>query len=194
MVLHPECQKRAYKEIVSVVGPNALPDLNDRASLPYVESVVQELLRWHPVAELGVPHLATKDDVYNGMFIPKGSMVVANIRGMSRNEAVYSNPDEFDPTRFLSRPQGKGEPHFTSVFGFGRRICPGRHFATLVLWHAIACTLAALEIIPQTDEMGNPALPKVAFSEGLVSEPFPFEYNVRPRSEAARRLIAQIES
>ncbi|KAL0568631.1 hypothetical protein V5O48_013350 [Marasmius crinis-equi] len=190
MVLYPECQKRAYKEIVSVTGQNALPDSNDRELLPYVECIVQEVLRWNVVAALGAPHRAINDDVYKGMFIPKGAMVIANIRGMSRDENMYSNPTAFDPNRFLPEPQGKGEPYFTAAFGFGRRICPGRHFASLALWHAIACTLATLEIIPVKDEMGDPKLPEVAFAEGLVSEPLPFEYDVRLRSEAAKRLIA----
>jgi cytochrome P450 len=80
-----------------------------------------------------------EDDVYRGMFIPKGSLVFANIRyasfdssgsgvmlnfprGMSLDEAVYSDPKSFFPERFLPKPAGKGEPHFSNVaFGFGRR-------------------------------------------------------------------------
>jgi len=46
MVLHPECQKRAREEIDAVIGLDRLPELSDRESLPYVESVVQEALRY----------------------------------------------------------------------------------------------------------------------------------------------------
>ena len=46
MVLHPQCQKRAYDEIISAVGEKTLPDLKDRNSLPYVECIVQEVLRY----------------------------------------------------------------------------------------------------------------------------------------------------
>ncbi|KAL0563609.1 hypothetical protein V5O48_018456, partial [Marasmius crinis-equi] len=168
MVLDPECQKRAYDEIVTVVGENSLPDLKDRESLPYVECIVQEVVRWNVIAPFSVPHRAINDDYFNGMFIPKGSMILPNARGMSIDENVYSNPKTFNPSRFLPQPQGKGEPHFTAAWGFGRRICPGRHLASLVLWHAIACTLAVLEIVPKTDEMGKPVLPEVGFSEGLI--------------------------
>jgi cytochrome P450 len=80
-----------------------------------------------------------QDDVYRGMFIPKGSLVFANIRhatfrtfgwglmlnftrGMSLDETVYSDPTSFSPERFLPKPAGNGEPYFNSVaFGFGRR-------------------------------------------------------------------------
>lgn len=96
MILAPEVQKKAQAEIDTVIGPNRLPTLADRGNLPYVNAVVKELLRWHNVAPLGerpsftinhstesfflgVPHAATEDGVINGYFIPKGSLVVANL-------------------------------------------------------------------------------------------------------------------
>lgn len=45
MVLYPECQARAQEEIDAVIGNGRLPELSDRASLPYVESILQETLR-----------------------------------------------------------------------------------------------------------------------------------------------------
>lgn len=45
MVLYPEQQSRAQKEIDSVIGPDRLPEFGDRASLPYVECILQETLR-----------------------------------------------------------------------------------------------------------------------------------------------------
>ncbi|KAJ7235209.1 cytochrome P450 [Mycena rebaudengoi] len=56
------------------------PGFEDRGQLPLVECIMQETLRWHPPTELGVPHALMEDAVYEGMFIPKGSTVFANIR------------------------------------------------------------------------------------------------------------------
>ncbi|KAK1224689.1 hypothetical protein PQX77_012362 [Marasmius sp. AFHP31] len=189
MVHHPECQKRAYEEIISVIGTDNLPDSNDRESLPYIECVVQEVLRWSPVVPLGVPHRAINDDIFNGHYIPKGAIVIANLRGMSLDKNVYSSPEAFDPARFLPRPEGRGEPPFASTFGFGRRICPGRYLAPLVLWNAIACTLAVLEIVPVENEQGHPQLPELTFLDSAVRSPTPFEFAVRPRSEPAKKLL-----
>ncbi|KAK1231443.1 hypothetical protein PQX77_005423 [Marasmius sp. AFHP31] len=191
MILHPECQQRAYKEIVTVVGESALPDLNGREFLPYVGCIVQEVHRWNVVGPFGMPHRAINDDVYNGMLVPKGAMVIPNVRGMSLDEDVYSNPKAFDASRFLPKPEGKGEPRFAAAWGFGRRICPGRHYADLAVRHAIACTLTTLEIILKTDEMGNPKLPEVTYTGETVCEPLPFEFDVCPRSAAAMKLIDQ---
>jgi cytochrome P450 len=53
MVLHPEAQRRAQTEIDNVVGMGRLPDFGDEASLPYVSALVNEVMRWHPVAPVG---------------------------------------------------------------------------------------------------------------------------------------------
>ena len=102
MAHHLDIQRNAQAEIDKVVGRDRLPNYSDRVLLPYVEALYKEVLRWHPVAPLGVPHCLypEKDDNYRGepepaqklderdlqylwsigMFIPKGSTVIANIR------------------------------------------------------------------------------------------------------------------
>ena len=92
MVLNPEVQKRAQAEIDAVVGTVRLPDFDDRSSLPYVEAIYRETLRWHPVAplgkfveihllflisdDLGVSHATSVADVYGGYFIPHGMIPI----------------------------------------------------------------------------------------------------------------------
>jgi len=54
MVLYPDVQKHAQAEIDSVIGMDRLfPTFEDRASLPYVEAILREVLRWHPIVPLG---------------------------------------------------------------------------------------------------------------------------------------------
>ena len=54
MTLYPEVQRKAQTEIDQVVGTSRLPDFSDQDALPYVQAVLKEVLRWHPVASLGV--------------------------------------------------------------------------------------------------------------------------------------------
>lgn len=79
MTVYPEVQRKAQEEIDRVVGRDRLPTMADRQNLPYVEAVVREVLRWQPVAPMGLPHTSTADDVCEGYFIPKGSMLLANV-------------------------------------------------------------------------------------------------------------------
>lgn len=53
MVLHPEIQKTAQNEIDSAIGTGRLPEFSDRGSLPYINAILNESLRWHPVVPLG---------------------------------------------------------------------------------------------------------------------------------------------
>lgn len=55
-----------------------LPTFEDQDKLPTLMAAVMESQRWAPVAPIGVPHRTTEDDVYNGYFIPEGSVVMAN--------------------------------------------------------------------------------------------------------------------
>jgi cytochrome P450 len=52
MALHPEAQARARKEIDSVIGRDRLPTFSDRESLPFMECVFKESLRWGTPAPL----------------------------------------------------------------------------------------------------------------------------------------------
>lgn len=52
MALHPEIQERAREEIDRVLGGN-MARHEDRTSLPYVNAMIKEIMRWGPVAPLG---------------------------------------------------------------------------------------------------------------------------------------------
>ncbi|KAG1723174.1 cytochrome P450, partial [Suillus paluster] len=79
MTLYPDVQKKAQAEIDAVVGPDRLPSFADRESLPYIEALVKEVLRWNAVVPTSVPHRVTDDDIHDGYYIPKGSLIIANI-------------------------------------------------------------------------------------------------------------------
>ncbi|KAH9977456.1 cytochrome P450, partial [Russula compacta] len=93
MALYPDVLKRAQAELDEVVGHDRLPLLSDRPRLPYIEAIVLESLRWHPVAPLGFPHRLTEDDYYEGYFLPKGTLVQANVWKITRDPLVYPNPN-----------------------------------------------------------------------------------------------------
>ncbi|KAG6908733.1 hypothetical protein DXG01_003578, partial [Tephrocybe rancida] len=113
-----------------------------------------------------------EDDIYRGMLIPKGSTVISNIRAMSLDEEIYSDPHTFNPARFLPRPEGNEEPHPDEnlVFGFGRRICPGRHLADGSVWIALASILATFNISRAVKEDGTEIIPDTSlpFKAGLA--------------------------
>ncbi|KAG6329311.1 hypothetical protein ID866_9777 [Astraeus odoratus] len=79
MTLYPNVQKVAQAEIDAIVGFDRLPSFSDRDSLPYIEALVKEVLRWHVAGPLGFAHCASEDDIHHGYYIPKGSLVIPNV-------------------------------------------------------------------------------------------------------------------
>jgi cytochrome P450 len=53
MAMYPDVQKKAQAEIDAVIGCDRLPDLDDLDSLPFIDAVVKETLRWQPVIPMG---------------------------------------------------------------------------------------------------------------------------------------------
>ncbi|RXW15021.1 hypothetical protein EST38_g10834 [Candolleomyces aberdarensis] len=193
LAMYPEVQKRAQKEIDEVMGFGKLPDFNDRPQLVYVEALIMELLRWHQPVPLGVAHATSEDDLYEGYFIPKGTVVMGNIWHILHNPETYPDPFNFNPDRFIKDGKINQEvtDPFEATFGFGRRICPGRYIALDTLYALISSTLAMFDVSVPKDENGNPDI-KPSFSIGIMCQPEPFECSITPRSERHEELIQSL--
>ncbi|KAM5541819.1 hypothetical protein V8D89_004548 [Ganoderma adspersum] len=193
MALHPEVQKKAQAELDEVVGADRLPEFSDRASLPYVNAVVKEVLRWHPAGPINVPHRVVADDEYNGYFIPSGALVFVNTWSILRDPEVYARPDEFIPDRFLDSDGNLdlcGRDPADVVFGFGRRICPGRHFAESTMFILSASVLSAFEIGSPVGEDGVPVqFKREAADNNMIAHPKVHKYTMKPRSPHVKHLV-----
>ncbi|KDQ63502.1 hypothetical protein JAAARDRAFT_147890 [Jaapia argillacea MUCL 33604] len=191
MVLHPEVQKRAQADLDAVVGVEGrLPDFEDRSRLPFIDAIISETLRWHPVTPLALAHASMEDDVYEGYFIPAGTTITGNAWAILHDPSMYPDPSAFKPERFLKREGGEcARDPMTVAFGFGRRICPGRHLAEASVWIAIVSILSTFDIGKAVDSEGHDIEPKIEYHSGLVSHPMPFICSIEPRSEAARKLV-----
>ncbi|KAJ3569349.1 hypothetical protein NP233_g5109 [Leucocoprinus birnbaumii] len=192
MTLYPEVARRARSELDEVIGSDRLPTFDDRESLPYMNALVKEVFRWYTVVPAAVPHCSTQDDVHEGYFIPKGTLVIPNIWKFTHDPRAYSRPDEFRPERFLaSENEGVVEQDPRSLcFGFGRRVCPGVHFADASVFIVCAMSLAALDIDKLVVD-GVVVEPVHEYSTGTISRPKPFKCSIKPRSP---RVVSVVEA
>ncbi|KIY70824.1 cytochrome P450 [Cylindrobasidium torrendii FP15055 ss-10] len=179
MILHPDVQAKAQAEIDTVCGRHRLPTFEDRVRLPYLAAVMKEVQRMHPPVPLGLPHSTTQDDIHNGYFVPKGSLIFANVWNMSRDRSVYPDPFKFDPERFLG-PEPQQDPA-DYVFGFGRRVCPGKLVADASLFITVAMSLHAYTFRPPLREDGQFDVPNFEPCEGLTSHLKPYNFDIVPR-------------
>ncbi|KAI9447043.1 cytochrome P450 [Lactarius psammicola] len=193
MVAYPEVQKQAHAELDEVVGSARPPTFADLPALPYIRAMVKETLRWSLTVPLGTPHVSSADDWYEGMFIPKGTMCFQNVRVLNSDPEVFgSDGVRFDPARYLAEnsrvkvPDGREEGHIT--FGFGRRLCPGRHVAENTLAIDIAMLLWAMRFERPEGVQGELDLRNFV-KGGFTALPLPFEYKAVPRFPEAEGML-----
>ncbi|KAI5992477.1 cytochrome P450 [Pisolithus albus] len=165
MTTHQDIQKKVQDEIMSVVGASRLPTLEDQPHLPYVEALIREIHRYNPVINL-VSHSPLIDDDYEGYCIPRKAWVMCNVWSMTHDETLYSDVDTFYPERHLDFT-ATDPRRFT--FGFGRRACPGVHFANAHTFLVIARVLALFRILPPINSDGTEQIPTVGFTSSFTS-------------------------
>ncbi|KAI0755203.1 CyP450 monooxygenase [Daedaleopsis nitida] len=191
MALHPDAQKAAQAELDAVVGPDRLPDHSDRATLPYLNALVKECLRWQNVLPVGLPHLTTEDLEYKGYFIPRGSVLIPNTWACLHDPMAYPDPEIFAPERFLR--DGRLDPNVCDparfAFGYGRRICPGRYYADAALFINIAMVLHVFDITPPPGSDVDSERNGFKMTGGLLSYPKDCRCTITPRSAQAKDLI-----
>ncbi|KAJ0123487.1 cytochrome p450 1a2 [Diaporthe amygdali] len=183
---YPDVQQRVKQEIDDVVGAGCLPTFDDRPKLEYFNRFMNEVMRALPLNPLVIPHQSIKDDVYNGMLIPGGSVMFANTKAMCSDPTTYRDPEKFDPDRYE-----RGEPYPVGNFGFGRRKCPGNHLATATVFIFIATMLATFDLDKVIGPDGKMIEPEATLTVGLGGHPAPFELQLRVRSEERARLLRE---
>ncbi|KAJ7833295.1 cytochrome P450 [Mycena leptocephala] len=189
MLAYPEVQKKAQAEIDSHTGGRYLPSFEDEVSLPYISALVKEVIRWESVTPFG-EFIVVLIWFHLILDASSGSIVVGNAWAILHDERVYPDPHAFKPERFLL--DGKLNPAVRdpeAAFGFGRRLCPGRHMALSSIWITVVSILATFDITKAVDENGNVIEPSYDYLSGLISTPLPFKCTITPRSQEAVALV-----
>ncbi|GLT95652.1 hypothetical protein SLE2022_133200 [Rubroshorea leprosula] len=126
LVRNPRVQQKAQEELDRVIGFERVMTEADFSNLPYLQCVAKEAMRLHPPTPLMLPHRAHANVKIGGYDIPKGSNVHVNVWAIARDPAIWKDPEEFRPERFLEEDVDiKGHDFRLLPFGAGRRVCPG---------------------------------------------------------------------
>ncbi|RAK98744.1 cytochrome P450 [Aspergillus ibericus CBS 121593] len=184
IVLHPHCLEKAQQELDHVVGPDRLPSFDDLPQLPYIKAMMHEAMRWQAPVPLGVPHATTQDDEYMGYHIPKGTIILPNIWVMSSDAEMFPDPHEFKPERWIENPNLKHSP-----FGFGRRICPGRHLAWNSMFILMARLMWAYNIIYAREDGKQVEIDPWDIEFGFTASSRPFTASFEVRSQRKQEII-----
>ncbi|KAI9453322.1 CyP450 monooxygenase [Lactarius psammicola] len=180
MLMNPAAQAKAQEEIDRVIGTDRLPTFDDEPKLPFVSALSKEVFRWQQVAPFAIPHRLMEDDVYNGYFLPKNSIILGNAWAILHDDRLFPDPFTFKPERFTDPNVDPRVPAAVDyAFGFGRRVCPGRWMAHSFIFIVVASAVRDGRVIEPTG----------AYTPGILASPEKFECTIKPRSREAEALV-----
>ncbi|KAF4632934.1 hypothetical protein G7Y89_g5181 [Cudoniella acicularis] len=176
-VLHQDAVCRAQRELDIVVGLDRVPTFEDMPSLPYVNAFVREVFRWRPITPGGMHHAVIEGDEHMGYRIPKGTTVVANHWSLNLDGELFEHPYGFRPERWIANPNLP-----ESAFGFGRRVCPGKHIGRNSVLLIIARIIWAYHMDHTYENGKKQDIDPWEMTQGPNSQPIPFKASFRIRS------------
>eukprot|EP00604_Paraphysomonas_vestita_P004343 CAMPEP_0174825640 /NCGR_PEP_ID=MMETSP1107-20130205/42958_1 /TAXON_ID=36770 /ORGANISM="Paraphysomonas vestita, Strain GFlagA" /LENGTH=212 /DNA_ID=CAMNT_0016057447 /DNA_START=739 /DNA_END=1380 /DNA_ORIENTATION=- len=122
-------------QIVNDINNNSGNSVNNtRIELPFTAACFKEALRLRGPAPFMGSSLVSKNEPYmlsTGIEIQPYDEILLHLEGAQTDESIFSNPEEFNPLRWIESDQ-KTLEIMNSVmmpFGYGSRICPGMHLA-----------------------------------------------------------------
>ncbi|KAL6130547.1 hypothetical protein ACLB2K_068926 [Fragaria x ananassa] len=144
LIRQPELMNKVQIELAIVVGMERMVEESDLEKLEYLDMVVKETLRLHPVAPMLLPHHSTEDCTVDGFHIPKTSRIFINVWSIGRDTNAWTEVEKFIPERFVGSDIDLRGNHFELLpFGSGRRRCPaiqlGLTVVKLVLAQLVHC-------------------------------------------------------
>ncbi|KAL7165165.1 hypothetical protein ACSBR2_040942 [Camellia fascicularis] len=146
MMNKPEVMKKAQEELETIVGKDNIVEESHINKLPYLQAILKEVLRLHPVLPLMVPHCPSQTCIIGGYTIPKGARVFINVWAIHRDPSIWENPLEFRPERFLDGKWGyRGADFNYFPFGSGRRMCAGIAMAERMFLFSLASILHSFD-------------------------------------------------
>uniref|UniRef100_A0A8C4L4E2 Cytochrome P450 family 2 subfamily U member 1 n=1 Tax=Equus asinus TaxID=9793 RepID=A0A8C4L4E2_EQUAS len=170
-------KEKVHEEIERVVGPDRAPSLTDKAQMPYTEATIMEVQRLTVVVPLSIPHMTSETTVLQGYTIPKGTVVLPNLWSVHRDPAIWEEPDEFHPNRFLDDQGQLVKKEAFIPFGIGKRVCMGEQLAKMELFLMFASLIQSFKFaLPKDSET-----PLLTGRYGLTLAPHPFNVIISKR-------------
>ena len=153
LLKYPECKTKICSEIDRVIGNARPPSLDDRQHMPYTKAFLMEVLRYTTEAPTAAPHVCSKDVIFEGYHIKKGTILFPNLWFIHHDEKLWHDPWNFRPERFLdSNGELLAADHDLRKawipFSLGRRACPGETLAISRTFLYLTRILQEFDITP----------------------------------------------
>ncbi|XP_063702687.1 cytochrome P450 307a1-like [Culicoides brevitarsis] len=170
VAVRPDIQAKIQQEIEETLTkferPSNAVEINDRNRMPYTEAVIMEALRM--ISSPIVPHVSNQDTTIAGYDVPKDTLIFLNNYDLNMNPKLWTNPESFEPQRFINANGGISKPDHFMPFGSGRRSCMGYKICQMLAFTLLANTINNFDIVPLENEnykvqCGSLAMPEETY-------------------------------
>uniref|UniRef100_A0A8C6Z2I0 Cytochrome P450 2G1-like n=1 Tax=Nothoprocta perdicaria TaxID=30464 RepID=A0A8C6Z2I0_NOTPE len=178
LMKHPEVQEKLQEEIGRVIGSERAPAVEDRARMPYTDAVIHEVQRVSDLLPMDVPHMVTRDTLFRGYLLPKGTEVYPLLSTVLHDPTMFARPDAFDPGNFLGADGSFRKNEAFVPFSSGKRICLGEALARMELFLFLTTVLQHFHLQPLVPPAQLNTAPR---ESGFGTVPPLYELRVLPR-------------
>ena len=178
MIINPDIQSRLQAEIDTELGGQP-PCLEDRRRLSLTEATIMEIQRLGSIAPMAVPHRALSDIQVRGYKIPKNTLIWSILYHIMRDPEYWTEPETFNPDRFLDESGRVIKEERFVPFGIGKRICIGESMAKAELF-IIFTRLMQMFTFESCEAEGHEA-PSQEPLYAFINSPKPFYAKAIPR-------------
>ncbi|XP_005003758.2 cytochrome P450 3A14-like isoform X1 [Cavia porcellus] len=147
LATHPDIQKKLQQEIDAALPNKAFPTYDILVEMEYLDMVVNETLRLYPIGNR-LSRICKKDIEVNGVFIPKGTVVMVPIYVLHRDPKYWKNSKDFCPERFSKKNKENIQPYVYMPFGAGPWNCIGMRFALMNMKLAVIIIMQHFSLQP----------------------------------------------
>ena len=176
LATHPDIQKKLQAEIDKALPNKATPTCDTVMEMEYLDMVLNETLRLYPIVTR-LERVCKKDVELNGVYIPKGSMVMIPSYALHHDPQHWPDPEEFQPERFSKENKGSIDPYVYLPFGIGPRNCIGMRFALMNMKLAVTKVLQNFSFQPCQETQ----IPLKLSRQGILQPEKPIVLKVVPR-------------
>ncbi len=141
---HPDVQQRLMTEI------DGEGEGEGEGDEEYLTATVQEVLRHRPVFLFAIPRTVVQPIEIGSWTYTPPAQLLGCIYLLHHDPALYPDPDEFRPERFLGAAPQRS---IWMPWGGGRKRCPGHRLATLEMETVLRTVLATRAVLPASSRI-----------------------------------------